>query len=54
MIKKIMKKREGKVAERFVSKKGAYVIITGLRQSELDAAVKQIISTASHFPCTNL
>ena len=51
-----MKKLEGKVAvitggssgiglataERFVSEEGAYVFITGRRQSELDAAVKQI------------
>jgi NAD(P)-dependent dehydrogenase (short-subunit alcohol dehydrogenase family) len=53
---KIMKKLEGKVAvitggssgiglataHRFVSEEGAYVFITGRRQSELDAAVKQI------------
>jgi NAD(P)-dependent dehydrogenase (short-subunit alcohol dehydrogenase family) len=53
---KIMKKIEGKVAvitggssgiglataHRFVSEEGAYVFITGRRQSELDAAVKQI------------
>ena len=51
-----MKKLEGKVAvitggssgiglataQRFVSEEGAYVFITGRRQSELDAAVKQI------------
>ena len=51
-----MKKIEGKVAvitggisgiglataHRFVSEEGAYVFITGRRQSELDAAVKQI------------
>ena len=51
-----MKKLEGKVtvitggssgiglatAQRFVSEDGAYVFITGRRQSELDAAVKQI------------
>jgi NAD(P)-dependent dehydrogenase (short-subunit alcohol dehydrogenase family) len=51
-----MKKLEGKVAvitggssgiglataHRFVSEEGAYVFITGRRQSELDAAVKQI------------
>jgi NAD(P)-dependent dehydrogenase (short-subunit alcohol dehydrogenase family) len=51
-----MKKLEGKVAvitggssgiglataQRFVSDEGAYVFITGRRQSELDAAVKQI------------
>jgi NAD(P)-dependent dehydrogenase (short-subunit alcohol dehydrogenase family) len=51
-----MKKFEGKVAvitggssgiglataQRFVSDEGAYVFITGRRQSELDAAVKQI------------
>jgi NAD(P)-dependent dehydrogenase (short-subunit alcohol dehydrogenase family) len=51
-----MKKLEGKVAvitggnsgiglataQRFVSDDGAYVFITGRRQSELDAAVKQI------------
>ena len=55
MSKEIMKKLEGKVAvitggnsgiglataQRFVSE-GAYVFITGRRQSELDAAVKQI------------
>ena len=29
-------------AQRFVSKEGAYVFITGRRQSELDAAVRQI------------
>jgi NAD(P)-dependent dehydrogenase (short-subunit alcohol dehydrogenase family) len=53
---KIMKKLEGKVAvitggssgiglataQRFVSEDGAYVFIIGRRQSELDAAVKQI------------
>jgi NAD(P)-dependent dehydrogenase (short-subunit alcohol dehydrogenase family) len=51
-----MKKLEGKVAvitggssgiglataQRFVSEEGAYVFITGRRQSELDAAVRQI------------
>jgi NAD(P)-dependent dehydrogenase (short-subunit alcohol dehydrogenase family) len=51
-----MKKLEGKVAvitggssgiglataQRFASEEGAYVFITGRRQSELDAAVKQI------------
>ena len=51
-----MKRLEGKVAvitggnsgiglataQRFVSEEGAYVFITGRRQSELDAAVKQI------------
>src|SRR6188472_1441351 len=51
-----MKKLEGKVAvitggssgiglataQRFVAEDGAYVFITGRRQSELDAAVKQI------------
>jgi|SRR5215212_1474207 len=51
-----MKRLEGKVAvitvgtsgiglataQRFVSEEGAYVFITGHRQSELDAAVKQI------------
>src|SRR5215212_7251385 len=51
-----MKRLEGKVAvitggtsgiglamaQRFVSKEGAYVFVTGRRQSELDAAVKQI------------
>ena len=51
-----MKKLEGKVAvitgrssgiglataQRFASEDGAYVFITGRRQSELDAAVKQI------------
>jgi NAD(P)-dependent dehydrogenase (short-subunit alcohol dehydrogenase family) len=51
-----MKKLEGKVAvitggssgiglataQRFVSEEGAYIFITGRRQSELDAAVKQI------------
>ena len=51
-----MKKLEGKVAvitggnsgiglataQRFVAEEGAYVFITGRRQSELDAAVKQI------------
>src|SRR5947208_13372750 len=56
MSKEIMKKLEGKVAvitggssgiglataQRFVSEDGAYVFITGRRQSELDAAVKQI------------
>jgi NAD(P)-dependent dehydrogenase (short-subunit alcohol dehydrogenase family) len=55
-IKEIMKKLEGKVAvitggssgiglataQRFGSEEGAYVFITGRRQSELDAAVKQI------------
>jgi NAD(P)-dependent dehydrogenase (short-subunit alcohol dehydrogenase family) len=55
-IKEIMKKLEGKVAvitggssgiglataQRFASEEGAYVFITGRRQSELDAAVKQI------------
>jgi NAD(P)-dependent dehydrogenase (short-subunit alcohol dehydrogenase family) len=55
MSNKIMKKLEGKVAlitggnsgiglaiaQRFVSE-GAYVFITGRRQSKLDAAVKQI------------
>jgi NAD(P)-dependent dehydrogenase (short-subunit alcohol dehydrogenase family) len=55
-IKEIMKKLEGKVAvitggssgiglataQRFVSEEGAYVFITGRRQSELDAAVNQI------------
>jgi NAD(P)-dependent dehydrogenase (short-subunit alcohol dehydrogenase family) len=54
--KQIMKKLEGKVAvitggnsgiglataQRFVAEEGAYVFITGRRQSELDAAVKQI------------
>jgi NAD(P)-dependent dehydrogenase (short-subunit alcohol dehydrogenase family) len=49
-----MKKLEGKVAvitggssgiglataQRFVSEEGAYVFVTGCRQSELDAAVK--------------
>jgi NAD(P)-dependent dehydrogenase (short-subunit alcohol dehydrogenase family) len=30
------------LAQRFVSEEGAYVFITGRRQSELDAAVKQI------------
>jgi NAD(P)-dependent dehydrogenase (short-subunit alcohol dehydrogenase family) len=29
-------------AQRFVSKEGAYVFITGRRQSELDTAVRQI------------
>jgi NAD(P)-dependent dehydrogenase (short-subunit alcohol dehydrogenase family) len=29
-------------AQRFVSEEGAYVFITGRRQSEVDAAVKQI------------
>ena len=52
---KTMKKLEGKVAvitggssgiglataQRFASEDGAYVFITGRRQSELDAAVKQ-------------
>ena len=56
MSKEIMKKLEGKVAvitggssgiglataQRFVSEEGAYVFITGRRQSELDAAVNQI------------
>jgi NAD(P)-dependent dehydrogenase (short-subunit alcohol dehydrogenase family) len=56
MSKEIMKKLEGKVAvitggssgiglataHRFVSEEGAYVFITGRRQSELDTAVKQI------------
>jgi NAD(P)-dependent dehydrogenase (short-subunit alcohol dehydrogenase family) len=56
MSKEIMKKLEGKVAvitggssgiglataERFVSEEGAYVFITGRRQSELDTAVRQI------------
>jgi NAD(P)-dependent dehydrogenase (short-subunit alcohol dehydrogenase family) len=51
-----MKRLEGKVAvitggtsgiglataQRFVSEEGAYVFVTGRRQSELDAAVKQI------------
>jgi NAD(P)-dependent dehydrogenase (short-subunit alcohol dehydrogenase family) len=51
-----MKKIEGKVGvitdgssgiglattQRFVPEEGAYVFITGRRQSELDAAVKQI------------
>src|SRR4051794_25141407 len=51
-----MKRLEGKVAvitggnsgiglataQRFVTEEGAYVFITGRRQSELDAAVKQI------------
>src|SRR5678815_3756484 len=51
-----MKRLEGKVAvitggtsgiglataQRFASEEGAYVFITGRRQSELDAAVKQI------------
>jgi len=55
-VKKIMKKLEGKVAvitggssgiglataQRFASEEGAYVFITGRRQNELDAAVKQI------------
>ena len=56
MSKEIMKKLEGKVAvitggssgiglataQRFVSEEGAYVFITGRRQSELDTAVRQI------------
>jgi NADP-dependent 3-hydroxy acid dehydrogenase YdfG len=58
-----MKKLEGKVAvitggssgiglattQRFVAEEGAYVFITGRRQSELDAAVKQIGKRRFHI-----